>query len=158
MSACASSPMMSASSSWLRAGDQDGIAFYLLVMLGITTGARRGELERLTWGDVDFEQAVAYVRRTKNGDRKMLPRVPSVIEELLRHEGPRSTLIFASRRRRDVAYSFNPVWETALRIAGVRNFRFHDLRHSCASYLAQSGATLLEIGEVLGHRDLTITK
>jgi integrase len=131
---------------------------YLMIMLGLTTGARRGELARLKWGDIDFEQAVAYVRRTKNGDRKMLPLVPTVIVELRAHAGAPSALIFASRRRPDRAYNFVPVWQVALRTAHVREFRFHDLRHSCASYLAQSGATLLEIGEVLGHRQLSVTK
>jgi integrase len=42
--------------------------------------------------------------------------------------------------------------------ARIRNFRFHDLRHSCASMLAQSGATLLEIGDLPGHRQLQMTK
>jgi integrase len=42
--------------------------------------------------------------------------------------------------------------------AKVKNFRFHDLRHSCASYLAQNNATLLEIADVLGHRNTSITK
>ncbi len=42
--------------------------------------------------------------------------------------------------------------------AGVKKFRFHDLRHSCASMLAQNGATLLEIGDLLGHRQLQMTK
>lgn len=131
---------------------------YLLMLLGLTTGARRGELARLAWGDVDFELAVAYVRRTKNGDRKMLPLVPAVIEEMRKHVAGPTVLLFPSRRRPDRAYSFDPVWETALRSAHVRNFRFHDLRHSCASYLAQSGASLLEIAEVLGHRQLSVTK
>jgi integrase len=131
---------------------------YLLTMLGLTTGARRGELERLTWADIDFEQAVAYVRRTKNGDRKMLPLVPAVIDELRVHAGAPSSLLFASHRRPDRAYNFNPVWYAALKSAHVRTFRFHDLRHSCASYLAQSGASLLEIAEVLGHRQLSVTK
>ena len=38
------------------------------------------------------------------------------------------------------------------------DFRFHDLRHSCASYLAQSGASLLEIADVLGHKQISVTK
>ena len=43
-------------------------------------------------------------------------------------------------------------------MAKIKEFRFHDLRHSCASFLAQSGATLLEIADVLGQRNLTTTK
>lgn len=137
-------------SSWPR--------LYLLVMLAITTGARRGELERLRWCDVDFEAATAYVLTTKNTDRKVLPLVPAVIEELRYFAGPPHSLIFASARRPDVPYNHVQVWQTALKSAGIKRFRFHDLRHTCASYLAQAGATLLEIGEVLGHRQLSVTK
>jgi integrase len=131
---------------------------YLLVLMGLTTGARRGELERLRWGDVNYEGEVADVRHTKNGEPKRLPLTPAVIEELRRHEGPPAALIFASRRRPDRAYNIDPAWARALRAAGVRNFRFHDLRHSCASYLAQDGATLLEIADVLEHKQLSVTK
>ena len=42
--------------------------------------------------------------------------------------------------------------------AGLEGFRFHDLRHTCASYLAQNGASLLQIAEVLGHKQLEVTK
>jgi integrase len=45
-------------------------------------------------------------------------------------------------------------WQKALKTAGIENFRFHDLRHSAASYLAMNGATLPEIAGVLGHKSL----
>lgn len=131
---------------------------YLLVMMGLTTGARRGELEALRWCDVDLERAEASVLRSKNGDKKVLPLVSVVIEELKRFKAPPATLLFPSRRRPDVAFNFTPAWHAALKTAGVKNFRLHDLRHSCASALAQSGATLLEIADVLGHRQLSVTK
>jgi site-specific recombinase XerD len=41
--------------------------------------------------------------------------------------------------------------------AGLKDFRWHDLRHSCASFLAASGASLVEIGSVLGHRSPSVT-
>jgi len=133
---------------------------YLFVLIALTTGARRGEIERMRWGDfaLGLEQPVCSVNKTKNGDRKVLPLVPAVVEELRRHMGAPTALVFASKRRPDVAYNHVPSWHRALKGAGVRNCRFHDLRHSCASYLAQSGATLLEIAEVLGHRQLSVTK
>ena len=43
-------------------------------------------------------------------------------------------------------------------MAELADFRFHDLRHTCASYLAMSGATLAEISEVLGHKTLVMVK
>jgi integrase len=49
-------------------------------------------------------------------------------------------------------------WEAALRQAGIEDFRWHDLRHSCASYLAMNNATLADIAEVLGHKTLSMVK
>jgi integrase len=49
-------------------------------------------------------------------------------------------------------------WETALKNAGIEDFRFHDLRHSAASYLAMNGASLAEIAEVLGHKTLQMVR
>ena len=137
-------------SSWPR--------LYVLVLMGITTGARRGELLALRWRDVNLERAEASVHRSKNGDRKVLPLVPGVVDELRKLAGAPDALLFASKRRADVPYNFNQAWDRALKAAGVKTFRFHDLRHSCASALAQSGATLLEIADVLGHRQLSVTK
>ena len=53
-----------------------------------------------------------------------------------------------------VGHAFNKVTERA----GIDDFRFHDLRHSTASYLAMSGATLLEIADILGHKTLQMVK
>jgi integrase len=49
-------------------------------------------------------------------------------------------------------------WRSALKAAGIENFRFHDLRHTCASYLASQGASRLEIADVLGHRTMAMVK
>ena len=46
---------------------------YLIVLLAITTGARKGELTKLRWNDIDFERRTAYVSTTKNGQPKVLP-------------------------------------------------------------------------------------
>lgn len=131
---------------------------YLLVLLALTTGARKGELLRLRWRDIDLEQRVAHVATTKNGDPKVLPLTPPVIEQLRAFQGAPSALVFPSRRRPDQAYAFEQRWIEALREARVRSFRFHDCRHTCASWLAQQGATLLEIGDLLGHRQISMTK
>lgn len=132
---------------------------YLLVLAAITSGARRGELLGLKVEDIDLERAVALLGRSKNGDRRILPLVPAVVAEL-RRLMPKSpgALVFHSRLRTNSPYCIGTAWTTALRAAKVGNCRFHDLRHTCASYLAADGATLLEIADVLGHRQLSVTR
>ncbi len=131
---------------------------YLIVLLAITTGARKGELTKLRWNDIDFDRRTAYVATTKNGQPKVLPLTDSVIKELQLFDTKDSSLIFASKVKEDVAYCFTKPWKKALEDGEIKDFRFHDLRHTCASYLAQSGASLLEVGFVLGHKDISVTQ
>ena len=133
---------------------------YLMVLFAITTGMRRGELLGLRWQDVDLERRIAVLQDTKNGDRRSVPIVPEVAE-LLREHGKVRKLgndqIFTSDGASEV-WRFDKAWYAALKTAKVKEFRWHDLRHSCASYLAMSGATTAEIAAVLGHRTLQMVK
>ncbi|MBX3633941.1 MAG: site-specific integrase [Rubrivivax sp.] len=131
---------------------------YLLVLLALTTGARKGELLGLRWSDVDLQRGVAHIGRSKNGDPKVLPLVPAVVEQMQAFAGAPSSLVFASRLRPDLPYSMEPRFAQALKAAHIRGFTFHSLRHSCASLLAANGATLLEIGDLLGHRQIAMTR
>lgn len=109
---------------------------YPLVLLALTTGARKGELLGLRMNDIDLERRIAYVGRTKNGDPRVLPLVPNVVEALtpiLARIGP--SLLFRSSRSEMKPYALEAVWGQAKKAAKIRNFRFHDLRHSCASML-----------------------
>lgn len=137
-------------SSWPR--------LYALVLMALTTGARKSELTGLRWGDVDLQRAEAYLQQTKNGEPRVLPLVPAVVTELEKFAAGPSVLIFQSSRLRDQAYSFEPKFHEALREAHIRGVTFHTLRHSAASLLARNGATLLEIGDFLGHRQMQMTK
>jgi integrase len=131
---------------------------YLLVLLAITTGARKGELINLRWKDLDFDRQTAYVETTKNGEPKVLPLTKDVIVELTRFKDQTPQLIFNSEIKTSKPYEFYKLWKKALKQAEIEDFRFHDLRHTTASYLAQSGASLLEIADVLGHKQIQMTK
>ncbi|WBY02757.1 site-specific integrase [Ramlibacter tataouinensis] len=131
---------------------------HLLVLLALTTGARKGELMALRWQDIDLERQVALCDRSKNGDPKVLPLLEPVLQLLRASPGKPAHLVFGSPRNPLVRFNFEKCWREALAAARLRDFRFHDLRHSCASMLAQHGATLLEIADVLGHRQLQMTK
>jgi len=135
---------------------------YALVLLALTTGARRGELLGLRWCDVDLERAEAALNDTKNGDRRILVLLPQAVEEL-RPFAPRDAdtsqaLVFRSRLRPSQPYAMAQAFRDALAQAGIKNFRFHDCRHTAASYMAQHGASLLEIADTLGHRQLRMVQ
>jgi integrase len=129
---------------------------YLLVLSALMTGARKGELLSLRWERIDFQRRTVLLPTTKNGSPRTLTLPRPVIEEMLRHRRV-SGLVFASDTNPFRAASVEKPWGKALTTASIEGFRFHDLRHSAASYLANAGATLLEIGAVLGHRSTQTT-
>ena len=133
---------------------------YPVVVLALSTGARQGEIMNLTWDDVDLSKKRAILHETKNGTRRALPLVGHALE-LLKD--------LAKVRRLDTKLLFpgaNPakpvelrkVWHTAMAVAAIEGFKFHDLRHSAASELAMNGASLAEIAEVLGHKTLQMVQ
>lgn len=132
---------------------------YAFVLLAISTGARASELTGLTWGDVDLERGVATLRKTKNGDMRALPvkgAALAAIKAMRPEDAPPALHVFAGLAGPifDYAKPFNAARDAT----GIKNFRFHDCRHSTASYLAMNGATASEIAAVLGHRTLQMVK
>ena len=133
---------------------------YALVLTAICTGARRGELMGLKWGDVDLEAGVARLGRTKNGDRRTLVLLPQVVEALkpfASKDAGRFVFGSPATQYRNPA-SLDTAWRKALARAGIEDFRFHDLRHCTASSLVQAGVDLAVVADVLGHRKLDMTK
>lgn len=133
---------------------------YALVLLAIKSGARKGELLGLTWRDVDLDAGLAYLGRTKNGDRRTLVLLPDVVEVLrpFKSSDPARYVFGSVRSRYQEPARVQSAWREALCRAKLKDFRFHDLRHTCASYLAQAGADLHMVAEVLGHRTLSMAR
>jgi integrase len=134
---------------------------HTLVVLALSTGARQGELLNLRWSDVDWQRRVLTLHDTKNKDRRLLPLVHYALQLMEEHNKVRniaSDLVFPSLSQPMKPWDSRSAWESALKKASIQDFRFHDLRHSCASYLAMNGASLAEIAEVLGHKTLQMVK
>jgi integrase len=133
---------------------------YALVLMAMLTGARRGELLALTWRDVDLSRGVARLGRTKNGDRRTLGLLPQVVQALspFASSDPARFVFGSVRSRQKSPASIDTAWRAAVARAQIRDFRFHDLRHCCASYLAQAGKPINVIADVLGHRKLDMTR
>lgn len=132
---------------------------HLLIHLAITTGARRGELISLKWSDIDFQRKTAHLERTKNGSQRVLTLTNAVIQELMPFRQVGDAYLFPhTGKLRGPFVEFDHHWQACLVDAKIADFRFHDLRHSCASLLAKNGATLLEIADHLGHKTMTMVK
>lgn len=133
---------------------------YILVVLGISTGARKMEIRSLEWKDVDLNRGMIILHDTKNGERRSLPLV-GIAKDLMKahykNRNKNTELVFPAKNLQTPIDIRTP-FETALQKAEIEDFKWHDLRHSCASYLAMNGATLAEIAGVLGHKTLSMVK
>ncbi len=130
---------------------------YLLVLMALTTGARKGELLRIKWSDIDFVKRTASLGVTKNGKPRLLPLTQPVIEELMKFRENTQFLVFPSTVSRTTPFDIKKAWLKGLNDSGIGKCRFHDLRHTAASNLVRAGRTLFEVGTLLGHSSTTMT-
>ena len=133
---------------------------YLLVLLALCTGARDMEMRGLEWDRVNLRDGTALVEDTKNGHRRTLTIAGAALDELKKWSRVRridTKLVFPNTKG-EKPLDVRKAWERVRDAAQLSDFRFHDLRHSAASELAAQGATLREIGAVLGHRTAQMTQ
>ncbi len=124
-----------------------------LVEFALETGMRRGEMLALTWTNVDLMNRTAFLPLTKNGESRTVPLSSKAIQIL--KSLPRSITgeVFPIKPEA-VAAAFIK----ATRRAGVKDFHFHDLRHTAITHLATKLPNLIELAAVSGHKSLTMLK
>lgn len=132
---------------------------YCIIKLLVSTGARRNEICRLKWSDVNLDEGYIIINQSKNGDRRRLPINNELIEllEQLNKSKKDNIYVFQSPNRSQ-PICIQTAWKTVLKKCKLPDFRLHDLRHTCASYLAMNGANTLDIAQILGHRTLAMVK
>lgn len=131
---------------------------YAAIVASIGTGVRQGELLRLTWKDIDFVKQTVVVLKAKN-KKKRIVHVPQPCIDALkkaRMVGPERVFVQADGTPIDKS-RLRVQWLKVRADAKLDDFHWHDLRHSCASFLGRAGASLAEIGSVLGHSSPSIT-
>ena len=145
---------------------------HTIVVVALSTGMRLGEILGLRWELVDVRDSLAIghaqLLETKNGERRGVPiagAALAAVRSLARKESKSHGLMFPSIRLKpktklevEKPMDIRRPWEEAVAKAKLKDFRFHDLRHSAASYLAMNGATASEIAAVLGHKTLAMVK
>ncbi len=132
----------------------------IAVKLALTTGGRYSEVMGLTWKNVSLERGSVTFRKTKNKESRTVPLVEPALSAVTKlHESRRedTDLLFAWSKL-DQPKDIRRGWQNAIDAAGIDDFTFHDLRHTCASYLAMNGASPSELAAVLGHKTLAMVK
>jgi integrase len=133
-----------------------------LVLLALNTGLRRGELLRLTWGDVDAAKGMLTVRGSgaKSGQTRHVPLNSEAVEMLDTHRPANAeslAFVFSSGTSTERIKYVRKGWAGVLKKARVQGFRFHDLRHTFASKLVMAGVDLNTVRELLGHGNIVMT-
>jgi integrase len=148
-----------------------------IVIMALNTGCRKSEILNLRWDQVDLKHGFILLDRTKNGERREIPINGTLRESL-------ETLFQGTKkrpRRLDIPWVFYELkteidsetgeikktgkpygdvkksFQNALIKAGIKDFKFHDLRHCFASHLVMAGVDLTTVKELLGHKTLTMT-
>lgn len=144
------------------------------VRLAMFTGLRKSELFGLTWERVNLKEIPTLyqgagkpfaipprhmlIEITKNKYPRLVPIAGPALEALHSWGKVRpldsTALLFPSRETPTKPLDIRTPWSTALRRARIQNFRWHDLRHTFASWLMMTGASHIEIAKLTGHRDL----
>ena len=124
-----------------------------LVQLALQTAMRRGELLALRWEHVDLEGQTAYLPTSKNGHPRLVPLSSAAVGVLASLTNGLDGKVF-SIAAQTVAAAF---MRATVR-ASINGFRFHDLRHSATSRMADKLPNVIELAAVTGHRSLQMLK
>jgi len=137
----------------------------VLIQLAVFTGLRRGELVSLDWNDIDFKEGYITVRnkagfKTKSGSERAVPLISQARELLLHWRSEQTTtaidavFLGAGGKRLNAELASKRFREYRKMAELQDGFRFHDLRHTCASFLVATGVSDRKAAAILGHSDV----
>ena len=142
-----------------------------IVLTARHTGLRRENILSLKWYQVDLFRRVITIERTKNGERLGIPINDTLMElfkklSKVRYIGSEYVFYHPAAKKKNAKRRFDGKryfevknsFQEALEKAGIKDFRFHDLRHCFASALVQRGADLYEVQRLLGHKNPSMTQ
>src|SRR5579863_1040441 len=144
--------LLAASATWLRE----------IIIFALHTGMRMGEILALTWNGVDLFRRTVTVFRSKNGERRTIPineTVLTLLKGRSKVRALRNDLVFYGKACTPIdGHNLRRAFRTALKKTTIENFRFHDLRHTFATRLVQSGVDLYKVQRLLGHKSPLMTQ
>jgi integrase len=135
------------------------------IRLALNTGCRRDEMLRLEWHRVDLKASLIFLEgsNTKSGKRRSIPlnrEARAALLDLARYRAehsPDSPWVFM-RANGERLQSLRTPFRWLLKRVGIVDFRIHDLRHTCASWLVSAGQQLTAVRDLLGHSTIKMTE
>jgi len=131
-----------------------------ILIVALNTGMRRGEILNLKWENIDFQAKEILVENTKSGRPRTIDINSHLLNELvkLKNEAQDSQNVFLNPKTGEPYKKLQTSFNGTRRRAGIKNLRFHDLRHTFASRLVERGVDLIRVKELLGHSSVKITE
>lgn len=130
-----------------------------IVRFALSTGLRQANLLKLEWSQIDIQRRVAWIHPDQAKGRRAIgiPLNSTAIAVLRRQMGKHLTRVFTYRGKPKESIC-NKAWKSALEKSGITNFRFHDLRHTWASWHVQAGTPLAVLQELGGWETLAMVQ
>jgi integrase len=129
-----------------------------IVVLALNTGMRKGEILTLQWSQVDLTHNLILLDKTKNGERREVYISPELRVFLCKLPSRfKGDYVVPNPETRKPYANIKRMYTKALTKARIKDFRFHDLRHTFASQLVMAGVDLTTVKDLLGHKDIKMT-
>ena len=133
---------------------------YIFVLIALTTGGRYSEVRDLQVENIDFKHLKIHYLNTKNNTNRGVPvshRLLIKIKAYMKIYNIESGYLFLNNKKTGMVY-MKGAFEQLIKDLGIKDFRFHDLRHTAASYFLMSGATIIELMELFGWTSQSMAK
>ena len=141
--------------------NQTNLRMRLIVLIAVSTGMRSSEVHRLRWSDVLYREELIAVRaKLKKGKERYVPMTSELAEEIRRYPAVigEDRIFPPTRGDKSGRQRLKGSFEDVLARAQIRNFWFHDLRHTFASWYMMNGGDLYELAKLLGHSNIKMTE
>ena len=129
-----------------------------ILIIAVSTGMRKGEIFNLRWSDIDFIAHYIHIKETKSNVMRKVP-MNAVVAATLKNIERKSEFIFPSswsKKHKHINDVFR-LLKAACKKAGIRDLRFHDLRHTAATLMVTGGVPLVTVSQILGHATIHMT-
>ena len=117
------------------------------VRFALETAVRRSELLSMSWVNTDLDRRIVMLPDTKNGTKREVPLTTAAID-IIQKLPKRCDRVFET-----TDYSIRHGWDRLVKRAGIKDLRFHDLRHEAVSRLFEAGLSIPEVALISGHKD-----